>query len=269
MFPRQSALRLFSQQLPKCSRISRPQFCNPTWRHFTSSAPRTKTAKPQSPQRPQFTGRRPEGLGLFEQKVAKTGDIVLFKAPSHRLYIFGAYSLAFLAFAMAGYNAHITFQDPLGPLPTWIKASSAVVSIIASTIGTMLVLKTGRLVNSVHAFRSKNHTVIRVSVRRMIPFLKPLEFDLQPRQVSITNRVVGSPHNVKQHLHARPSWFRSPLAATSHLSWRIFKTVRQIATEEDFITLRLEGQRGRFRMDANGDVSKDVKYFASGVLDKY
>ncbi|RJE24619.1 hypothetical protein PHISCL_03043 [Aspergillus sclerotialis] len=172
---------------------------------------------------------------------------------------------------MSGYNAHITFQDPLGPLPTWVKASSAVVSLIASFIGTMLILKTGRLVKSVHTVRSNNQTVVRIFVRRMIPFMKPIQIDAKPLEVSITNQVVMSPEavrarNVQQKsLQTRPSWFKSPLKATSNLSWRIFKTARQIATEEDIITLKLDGKRGLYRMDGNGTVSRELGIFAGGA----
>lgn len=211
------------------------------------------------------------GRELFDRTIAQLGNRELFRAPNHRLYLFGSYSLAILAFAMSGYNAHITFQDPLGPLPTWIKASSAVVSIIASFIGTMLILKTGRLVKSVHTVRHNNQAIVRIFVRRMIPFMKPLQIDAKPREVSITNQVVMAPEAIharkvqQKSLQARPSWFKAPLKATNNLSWRIFKTARQIATEEDIITLKLDGQRGLFRMDGNGTVSKELGMFTSST----
>lgn len=266
MYPRSFAFRIFSQQLPRCSGSARPAYSNPAWRYFTSSALRTKATatgpKPPGLSKPGVTRRRPQGFTLFEREVAKEKSLQLYEAPNHRRYLFGCYTVAVAFFAMAVNFADIAYRRE-SKAPTWIKITHGAVSFVASVMGTIAILKTARLVKSISAFRSHGQTYLRVTSRRLIPFAKPLTFDVHHSQVSVASELVASPEVARATLAETQrlmgvSFFKAPLKRTNLAFWRLFKGVRQVWTEEDFIKLTLEGQGGRFRMDSNGSISKHL-----------
>lgn len=269
-----SFARAFSQQ---CSTYVRPGMglSSPTWRQFSSSLSRTKaqqspskTAKPYSPEETlKFAGRRPEGFGKLERKAALEGNLLLFKAPSHRSYIFGAYSLAAFCFGYSVYNSNIVFRDPIAPFPMWYQGLFGGICVVMSVMGTVFLSKTGRLVKSVNAIHTNGRTYLRFSVRSMLPLRKPYEFDALPRQIAFSRRLVISPDSLKQPQQAeavqdakKPSeWdlMKAPARKISVGLWRIFANVRKLFTQEDFILLEVEGQKGVFRMDSGGYISED------------
>lgn len=266
MYPRSFAFRIFSQQLSRCSGPLRPAYSSSAWRYFTSSALRTKATgpNPASPglTKPGFTRRLPQGFTLFERDVAKEKSLRLYEAPNHRRYLFGCYSSAVALFAMAVNFADIAYGRE-SKTPTWIKITNGVVSFVASIMGTIAILKSARLVKSLHAYRSKGQTYLRLTSRRLIPFMKPLTFDVHHSQITVAGRLVASPEVARaRRAEMQPlmdvSFFKAPLKKTNLAFWRLFKGVRQVWTEEDFIKLRLEGQGGHFRMDLNGTPSKHL-----------
>lgn len=266
MYPRSFAFRIFSQQFSRYSGPLRPAYSSPAWRYFTSSALRTKATRPNpvSPglTKPGITRRLPQGFTSFERDVVKEKFLQLYKAPNHRRYLFGCYSVAVALFAMAVNFADIAYRHE-SKMPMWIKITNGVVSFAASVLGTIAILKSARLVKSIHAYRSKGQTYLRLTSRRMIPFMKPLTFDVHHSQVTVASRVVVSPEVTRAgRAETQPlmdvSFFKAPLKRTNLAFWQLFKGVRQVWTEEDFIKLRLEGQGGRFRMDSNGTASKHL-----------
>lgn len=270
--------RAFSQP---CSRNVRPgiRLSSPTWRYFSSSLSRTKaqqspakTAKPYSPEETlKFAGRRPEGFGKLERKTALEGTLLLFKAPSHRSYIFGAYSLAAFCFSYSVYNSNIVFRDPIAPFPMWYQGLFGGICVVMSVMGTVFLSKTGRVVKSVNAIHTNGRTYLRFSVRSMLPFRRPYEFDALPRQIAFSRRLVVSPDALKQQQQQqqqveavqdakKPSeWdlMKAPARKISVGLWKIFTNIRKLFTQEDFILLEVEGQKGVFRMDSGGYVSED------------
>ncbi|RMJ24347.1 hypothetical protein PHISP_04785 [Aspergillus sp. HF37] len=267
MFPRPFAFRIFHHQLPKCSPF-RSQYPNSTWRYFTSSAPRRAAKPAQSSAADEaalrFAGRRPEGLGQLERKVAKEGNVLLFQAPSHTGYRFGAYCLSGFCFAYAAYNSNAIFRNSSSPLPRWMQACVGTVSILMGVMGTVILLRTARLVKTINAFWSNGQTHVRFTVRSMIPSRKVV-IDVEPRQIAVARRLVVSPESMTavqsaemEHTSqaSKPSFFRNPAKGISIAFWHLFRTIRQLFTEEDFINLKLQGHSGDFRMDSNGFVSQ-------------
>lgn len=284
MFARSFAFRAFSHQCPKGPVSPRYSPSAPVWRYFASSAARTKSAakgkQPQLASKPaartkpvanpeetlKFAGRRPEGFGRLERKVAREGQILLFRSPSHRNYILGAYGIAAFCFAYSVYNSKVVFHDPILPIPTWQKTLFGGICIAMSAMGTVFLMKTQRLIKTVTAVSTNAGAQLRFNVRSMIPFRRPYEFDALPRQIAFSRRLVVTPESVKRMQEGgmsstkqtpQPGFFRAPVKRTSMLFWGFFRSVRQIFTGEDFILLEVEGQKGAFRMDSTGFVSED------------
>ncbi|ODM14265.1 hypothetical protein SI65_10320 [Aspergillus cristatus] len=278
MFPRCFAFQRLSQQYPSFSRLPGLQATAspPTWRYFSSSIPRAKAAvKPQPQPRKvanpeetlKFAGRRPEGFGKLERKVAREGNVILFNAPSHRSYIFGAYSLAAFCFAYSVYNSNMIFRDPIAiGIPIWQQTLFGGVCIAMSVMGTVFLTKTGRLIKSVNAVSANGQTHIRFRVRSMIPFKKAYEFDALPRQIAFSRRLVVTPGSVNRTQqpeaprNTKPSEMeilKAPAKKISVMIWTIFANVRKLFTQEGVILLEVEGQKGVFRMDSAGFVSED------------
>lgn len=194
--------------------------------------------------------------------------MLLFKAPSHRSYIFGAYSLAAFCFSYSVYNSNIVFRDPIAPFPMWYQGLFGGICVVMSVMGTVFLSKTGRLVKSVNAIHTNGRTFLRFSVRSMIPFRRPYEFDALPRQIAFSRRLVISPDALKKSQQAeavqeatkpRTEWelMKVPAKKISVGLWKVFANVRKLFTQEDFILLEVEGQKGVFRMDSGGYVSED------------
>ncbi|KAE8352108.1 hypothetical protein BDV28DRAFT_135752 [Aspergillus coremiiformis] len=272
MFARSFAFRQFSPQYPKGSWTRGLAASSPTWRYFTSSAARTKAAikvKPQyKPPQPKsspqtehslkFAGQRAEGFGKLERKVAKEGQVLLFQALSHRSYVLGAYSITAFCFAYAVYNSNVVFRDPVVTVPTWQKALFAGVCTAMSAMGTVFIFKTARLIKTIKAVQTGGHTYLRFTVRSIIPFRKPYVFDALPRQIAFSRRLVVAQDSVaRKQQSGTLSFFKTPLRKTNFFFWRIFRSVRQLFTQEDFILLEVEGHKGDLRLDSAGFVSKD------------
>ncbi|KAE8148670.1 hypothetical protein BDV25DRAFT_157893 [Aspergillus avenaceus] len=289
MLARSFASRTFFNQ---CPRASFPPVSSPTWRYFTSSAIRTKSAvkvKPQyNPPKPaqtkpaasledtlKFAGRRPEGFGKLERKVAKEGELLLFKAPSHRSYVAGAYAITAFCFAYSVYNSNIVFRDPVMPLPMWQKSLFGGICIMMSAMGTVFLFKTGKLIKAVNAVHSNGQAYLRFTVRSLIPFRKPYEFEALPRQIAFSRRLVITQDSVGQLQQnemsqgGSTSFFKAPLKKSSMLLWKLFRSVRQLFTQEDFILLEVEGQKGVFRMDSAGYLSQDFLVIGNPVSVKH
>ncbi|KAF7594487.1 hypothetical protein BBP40_009120 [Aspergillus hancockii] len=289
MFARSFAFRSLVSPCPGGSLTPGLFVTSPTWRYFASSAARTKgpvKVKPQySPPQPRaspqtegslkFAGRRAEGFGKLERKVAKEGELLLFQAPSHRSYVLGAYGITAFCFAYSVYNSNAVFRDPIVPLPMWQQALFGGICIMMSAMGTVFLFKTARLIKTVKAVHSNGQAYLRFNVRSMIPFKKPYEFDALPRQIAFSRRLVVTHDSVARMQQAeasqigKVSFFRSPLKKTSMLLWRLFRSVRQLFTQEDFILLEVQGQKGVLRMDSAGFVSQDFLVVGNPVSIKH
>ena len=287
MLPRSFAFRTLGQQYPR-SYIRHGFQSSPTWRYFSSSIARTKAAvKPQQPRNAskpsmpdetlKFAGRRPEGFGKLERKVAKEGGgMVLFKAPSHRSYVWGAYSLAAFCFAYSVYNSNAVFRDPIAVIPMWQQTLFGGVCVVMSIMGTVFLVKTGRLIQSVNAISINGKTSLRFTVRSMVPFRKPFEFDALPRQIAFSRRLVVAPEYLNKARQPEAprsredptstiTILKAPAKKISITLWRFFTSVRKIFTQEDFVLLEVEGQKGVFRMDSSGYVSEDFLVIGNPV----
>ncbi|KAL1999658.1 hypothetical protein VTN02DRAFT_4207 [Thermoascus thermophilus] len=293
MFSRPFVLRTFS---PHCSRSPVQSFLSysprSTPRCLSSSARRWAAPKPSKPavkprvpdpneETLKFAGRRHEGFGILERKVAKQGSVVLFKAPSHRGYIVGAYTIAGFCFAYSVYNSSIAFQDPKMPLPVWQQALFGGVCVLMSIMGTVFISRTSKLIRSVTAVHSNGRTVLRFTVRRMVPFRKPFEFEVVPHQIAFSRRLVVSPEALKRRQGAQAqqtadgqavseqSFLKAPIKKLNYGVWKIFLSVRRLFTQEDFILLEAEGQKGTFRLDSNGFMSEDFLVVGNPVRVQY
>ncbi|PWY80520.1 hypothetical protein BO70DRAFT_362474 [Aspergillus heteromorphus CBS 117.55] len=270
MFARSFAPRACLQQCPRSLRSYVFESSSPAWRYFSSSASRTKAAgkvKQASPPRQpedtlKFAGRRPEGFGRLERKVAQEGELVLFAAPSHRSYVIGAYGIAAFCFAYSVFNSNAVFRDPVIEIPMWQKSLFGGVCVAMSAMGTVMLVKTARLVRTVKAVSTKGQASIRFTVRSIVPFRKPFEFDALPHQIAFSRRLVISPDAIspmqqQAQVASKVSLFKTPAKALNMALWAVFQSIRQIFTQEGFILLEVEGQNGVFRMDSAGFISED------------
>jgi len=224
-----------------------------------------------------FAGTRPRGLGLLERKVAKLGSVVLFEAPSQRGYIMTCYSLAALAFLWTVDQALI-IGDERTQRPRYFQALMGGICIIMSAFGTRIITHTFGLIKTVTAVNLNGKMYLRFSVRRRIPFRKPWQFDVSPRQVVFSRRLVVDPNRVTSEGQLQAldhkriseiSFFKAPLKKLNYSFFRLFLSVRQVFTQEDFILLDVEGHKGSLRMDSNGFVSNDLLLLGNPVSVEY
>lgn len=238
------------------------------------AAPRPKTQDPVV-ETLKFAGRRPGGLGKLTNKVQKLGEVTLYKAPSQRGYILGSYGLGAFAFGYAVINSQITFGDSERTLPMWQQGLFAGVCVVMSVMGTVFISRTSRLIRAITAFRGSDGLRLRFSVRNMIPFRKPWQLDVPPSQVIFSRQLIVTPDRVTTDGQLRGSstanlgFFKAPFKTLNYTFFRVFQSIRQIFTQEDFILIELQGQRGAFRMDSNGYVSDDLLLVGNPVKVKY
>ena len=245
-----------------------------SWKSFTSSArcAQSSTARPASknPSKPtseslKFAGRPPEGLRLLERKVVKHKRIPLYEAPSHRTYLFSAYSLATVAFACSVYNSYTTFHDPILPLQTWHKVAFGAAAVMMSVLGTAAVGRTFRFVKSITAVESNGGMRIRFVIRSPLPFMDPYKFEVLPRQVVFSRRLVaGADHpgrpdiEVKKEPLTVKTVLTMPLKKVNSFMHGLFRAMRQIFTGEDQLKVEVEGQGNPFKIDMKGYLSSDL-----------
>lgn len=133
-----------------------------------------------------------------------------------------------------------------------------------SAMGTVFLVRTGNLVKAVKAVSSNGQTTIRFTVRSMFPFKKPSEFDVLPRQIAFSRRLVVYPGAKRPESvdvpagNAVTSVLKAPIKYLSKFIWGLFRSLRQIFTQEDFILLEVEGKGSMFRMDSSGYISEDL-----------
>ncbi|KAL1974473.1 hypothetical protein VTN31DRAFT_4677 [Thermomyces dupontii] len=282
MFFRSFALRTL-QRCPTASLSV--HFLRPS-RPFSSASRLFQTAKPTgSPPRPsqtsqpledtlKFAGRRPAGLGRLQLRVSKAGEVLLFEAPSHRGYILVAYSIGTFSFAYAIINSQMTLGDPNAQLPMWQKSLFSGVCILMSIMGTVFLSRTTRLIRKITAVNTDGGLRLRFWVRSMVPFRRPWQVECNPRQVAFSRQLVIDPKRLandprfKHQATEQTKFYKAPIQALSRAFFRVFVTVRQVFTQEDFILLEIQGQRGAFRMDANGYVANDLLLIGNPVTMK-
>ncbi|KAJ5668437.1 uncharacterized protein N7477_007007 [Penicillium maclennaniae] len=262
------------------------QFTSP-WRSFASSSPRC--AAPKQPKRAPRTVAQASAqpspqpatpsiratvpfkdagnLGKLNIKVARLGEVLLFKAPKKRVYVLSAYGLfaACMAFSVYHAETYVANEDPRLRQPAWVKAMMGGVCVIMSGLGVVALSRTHNIVRKMTAFHSQ-HTYLRFEVRRLVPFMKPRTFDVLPSQVSFRRRLVVSPQGAARYQRdsmkvgradqPQKSVFKAPIEGLSRVCWGAFMSVRQLFTQEDFILLEIDG-KGIFRVDSNGVLTED------------
>lgn len=276
MLLRPSFLRILPQQLPRCSPF-RSQYTNSTWRYFASRT-RGKATKPTQPLEDQghlFAGQRP-GLAKFALAVAKRGNILLYEAPKHGGYRFTAYSLTAFCYTYTVWNIHEVFIDPISEPSKWLQYAAGMGCLMMFVLGNMAAFRAKGLVKTINAYRANDQTHIRLTVRSMIPFRK-FDIDVLPQDIAVSRQLVISPESMAaarkaqktgaQRIRDAPdvSFFRNPIKRISIANWRVFRTMRQIFTQEDFIRLQLKGHRGTLAMDARGFLSPEFFAIANSV----
>lgn len=215
-------------------------------------------------------GRRPEGLGKFEQKVIRTGRVVLFQAPSHGTYVFGAYGISAFCFAYAVINSTMNIgENPAA----WLKGAYFSMCVVMSALGTVFFSRTSKLVKTITAVSSKEGLKLLVDVRSMIPFRKPYTITTSPRQLVFARKLVVDPSRTTPDGKLRPptervSFFKNPGKAISRGFAQTVLSVRRIFTQEDMIMVELDGHTGHYRMDSNGYISDDIFAIGSPVKAK-
>lgn len=282
MSARLPTLRIFWRQcLGNPARSGFQSNLKSSWRHFNSSAPHSKakgvprtvdsTWQASSP----HGNRNPRALSKLQATVFATGEVLLFKAPSHRPYVLTAFGLSGFCFAYSLYNSNAVFRDPLVPLPMWQKSLFGGICIVMSVMGTLFLTRTAFLVKNIKAVNSEGRMRVLFSVRSMVPFKKPYQIEAAPGDISFKRKLTVSPEAAKryeldnrrlgQDIQDDPSFMKSPVSALSFQLWRTFQSMRQVFTNEDFIIVQVAGRKTQFRLDSNGYVSNDLLHFGRMV----
>ncbi|KGO71323.1 hypothetical protein PITC_062880 [Penicillium italicum] len=217
-----------------------------------------------------YGNKNPRALAKLQAKVLKAGQVLLFQAPSHRSYVLTAYGLSAFCFAYSVYNSNAVLLDPLVPLPMWQKSLFGGICIMMSVGGTLFISRTGSLVRNIRAINSDGRMRVLFSVRSMVPFKKPYQVEVAPGDLSFKRRISVSPETMKRYeestklgreLEPEPTFVR----VLKSMPRRIFQSVRQLFTNEDFIIVQLAGHRTHFRLDSNGYISDDLLHFGRMV----
>jgi len=223
---------------------------------------------PKAPSDYRFLGKTSDGLVGLEKKTIRLGQLLLFDAPSQRSYVLGAYSVSAFCFAYAVINSSFNLKPDTS---TWLKGAYFSVCIVMSAMGTIFISRTGRLIRKITAVSSADGVKLLVDVRSSIPFRKPYTITTTPRQMLFSRNLPVNMHRVtpdgKLRRPAAPvSFFKQPVAATSYTLFRIFRSFQRIFTQEDFVMVEIDGQKGAYRMDSNGFLADDI--FAIGTRAK-
>ncbi|OKL57851.1 hypothetical protein UA08_06735 [Talaromyces atroroseus] len=219
-----------------------------------------KPAQSNTPTDLRFIGRRSESLAELDRKVTRQRKVVLFQASSQRAYILGAYGIGAFSFGYAIINSSIGVQSSGVQLATWQQSLYVGICIIMSVMGTVFISRTSRLIKNITAVNSNGQTLINVTVRSTIPFRKPYTITVAPQQIIFSRKITMGSHQIgapgAQEL--KISFFRNPLQAMSFAFFKIFIAIRRIFTQEDFIMMEMQGQKGAFRVGIDGYVSQDL-----------
>ncbi|KAJ5555637.1 hypothetical protein N7535_008070 [Penicillium sp. DV-2018c] len=248
-----------------------------SWRFFNSSAPQHKAkGVPRTIESPwqatsPYGNKNPRAIAKLRAKVLQVGEVLLFKAPSHRPYIITAYGLSAFCFAYAMYNSNAVLRDPLVPIPMWQKTLFGGICIMMSAGGTLFIARTGALVRNIKAVNKNGSMRVQFTVRSMMPFKKPYQVEVAPGDLSFKRRISVSPETMRRYeedsavvaggLETKPGVF----GVIRTIPRRVFQSVRQLFTNEDFIIVQLAGHKTHFRLDANGFISDDLLHFGRMV----
>lgn len=230
--------------------------------------------KPASP----TTVRADERFRKFNFQISQApGPVEIYKAPPHRSYIFGAYSIAFFCYLYAGYNFYATSANPIIKVAKWQEYTFAGICVVMGAMGTVFLRRGGNLIASITASRSQGKTQLLIKVRRMVPFRKQREIIATPEQVSFS-RQLGVPYTriskesrvaaqkllEAQHAVSQTPFFKAPLKRTSLALWRIFMNSRRLFTQENFVYAKIAGHKSDFRLDTMGYLSPELLLLEKG-----
>ncbi|KZF25132.1 hypothetical protein L228DRAFT_265606 [Xylona heveae TC161] len=230
---------------------------------------------------------RPGKYVSFSEALASRGSsILLYEAPSHRLYMTGCYAFGSFCFTYAGYNFYAQYLHPPADLATWIPIAFGGVCFAMACFGTYLVLGAQRYeqpVSSPH--KSPANTLVRlirritavpsasrraltllIDVRPMLPFRfkKPKPITISPTDVSISSPLIlhtqssVASGNIRDINEAKRLGDGSPKGFLKHLNfstWRVLTNLRRVWTREGFIKVQVKGKTGVYRLDTEGRAS--------------
>lgn len=263
---------------------ARPSFQlrSATTRNFVSqasrlaeSSTRSSSIKPTSPkssstkQLPRkngatdirFLNRRTPGLAELDRKVAhsKTHEVLLYKASSQRSYIASVYGIAAFAFGYAVINSSLDYQDKQrAKLANWQKSLNIGICVVMSVMGTVYLSRGSRLVRDICAVDIQGQTLLKVRVRSSVPFRKPYTLTIAPNQILFHERLVGGSARSPLAQDVTISFWKNPLKAFNFGLFKLFISMRRVFTQEDFIMMEMQGQKGAFRVGIDGFVSNDL-----------
>lgn len=240
---------------------------------------RGSSLEPPLPLKPS-SRRLDERFREFDCRIAQHhGPVELFTAPSHRSYVIGAYSLATFCYCYTGYNAYITVFDPVAGVGRLEGILLGGACLVTAMMGTVFLSRGSNLISSITATRSQGQTQLLVRVRRMVPFLRQREIAARPSQMSLSNRLVVplSQHNSEgwkeaqrqlenQRALEKKNFFKAPISKISFAVWRIFMNARRLFTQEHFLHLKIDGQKGSFRLDTTGEMSQHFFHLEKGMI---
>lgn len=256
---------------------SSPQLFRSINRYVTSAShmkSRVKSSQPTSTLKPpvvEATGPDAKYRPFTSQIAKISGPIELFTAPSHRSYIATSYAITAFCYMYAGWNLYtITATDV--QLEILSKSLVGFLCVVTSGMGTIFLLRGTNLISKITAAHSPDgQTLLKICIRRMIPFLKPREIVTAPSKMRLSSHVIVPGRlqtvevgTIQRQLEAQKRlvqlpFYRAPFAKTSFNLWRIFLNMRRVFTQEQFVYLNLKDSKPTYRLDVTGNYSKPFR----------
>ncbi|KAK2748354.1 hypothetical protein FQN57_001012 [Myotisia sp. PD_48] len=218
----------------------------------------------------------------FEWEISKLGGTptCLYQAPGQRSYIVGAYSTATFCYAYAGYNFYTTSIDPLMRIGWYQELLFGGICFVMAIMGTVFFRRGFGLISQITAANTNGRTHLSIKVRRMLPFLKQRELLVTPAEVSVSKRIAvaereltkegfqESQNRLESQLKVDGSRFlQMPWKKVSLATWRIFQNARRLFTQENFVYVKIQGQKDTLRLDTQGAFSHEFHLLQKAVME--
>ena len=224
----------------------------------------------------------PPAYRSFAQTLAlRPAPTLLYRAPSHTLYILGSYSFGLFCLTYAGYNFYTVYLHPPPGISAWVPLAFGGVCFGMACLGTWLLLGPSRLIRSLtaiptsaisHGSATNVPLSIRIEVRRALPLpgLPPRVFTAAPADLALSRRIheppaqaeVLHPAEARKRAEQQREFERSrilsvPFRHLSYAIWSGLQGLSRVWTREGFAKVRINGRSGVWKVDRAGGWALD------------
>lgn len=223
-------------------------------------------------------------LGEKQKRDAMKNVVLLYTAPRHGIFYAASY-LAGGFFILGAYTySELVLKDPAdgSKQPWWKKSIGAISALAAASFGTVFILGPMGMIKSISVVTSEagftNATakftraprLLRIEIKRKLPFLKPDVLETDVSNVALDRRVPAALHDLNFHSiprayseswtadylagAAEPARSGSITAAVKGLWPATRREVRRMFLRDQIAYVQVKGPRGdsSFKLDLQG-----------------